>query len=150
MPVARTHSIALAGVEGHPVDVNRPKWLAPMTCVNAPPPGPGAPRDLQAMVPTLVQALKDAKDPHYDGLCGDPEHPAWVEQYERPLGVLALPAGPYRSDSCTCPLLTRGNPVMPVAPPCRGARGVRAICPGTRTGAAAVHTRHGTHEPAPA
>jgi hypothetical protein len=98
-----------------------------MICVNACQPGPGAPRDLEAMVPTLVQALKDAKDHHCDSLCGDPD--------------------------CTCPPLTRGNPLKPVAPPCRE----RAESgpsppehePGTRTGAAAVHTRHGTHEPPP-
>lgn len=40
------------------------------------------------MRPTLVQALKDAKDYHYDGLCGDPEHLGWVENYERALDIL--------------------------------------------------------------
>ena len=38
--------------------------------------------------PTLVQALKDAKDYHHDGLCGDREYTAWVEQYERALDIL--------------------------------------------------------------
>lgn len=61
-----------------------------MTRVTAPPATrePPAPPDLEAMLPTFVQALKDAKDYHYDGLCGDPEHMAWVEQYERALDML--------------------------------------------------------------
>jgi hypothetical protein len=60
-----------------------------MACMNAPPrAAEPAASDLEAMRPTLVQALKDAKDYHYDGLCGDPEHTAWVEQYERALDIL--------------------------------------------------------------
>lgn len=66
-----------------------------MARVTAPPATrePPAPPDLEAMLPTFVQALKDAKDYHYDGLCGDPEHLGWVEQYERALDMLeARPA----------------------------------------------------------
>lgn len=66
-----------------------PQMCERMTCMDAPPPvaAPSA-ADLEAMVPTFIQALKDAKDYHYDGLCGYPEHTAWVEQYERALDIL--------------------------------------------------------------
>lgn len=72
-----------------------------MTCTNVPPApaDPAAPPDFEAMRPTLVQALKDARDYHYDGLCGYPEHTAWVEQYERALDILE----PRPALTCTPP-----------------------------------------------
>jgi len=41
------------------------------------------------IMPTLIQALRDAVSHHED--CGDPEHEAWRDQYERLLDVLGEP-----------------------------------------------------------